>query len=884
MQDLPKAVVVAEFEALALSLVNLLLSNKCEVIVVANDGKSWKKEFGKKIEITNASFLEKSKTREVRYLVYVEELTGEKTGKDSFVQVLNLTKEIKAKLLVILPYINSKREKIARKEALTKKYCKDWDVEAGVFYVGEVIGPEMKFLKEGLAGGIISDALDGSLVKVPKRPVSLDIASAKDAADYLVKSLFSFGEGYKKAALVYAGVDTNDFAETLKEIRPDVVLTPAVIDFSKDKVSANEIFIKGNLKEALKETLEWFSDKRQPNNEKSKKTFTKKEVAKRSSSTFAKTLTLFSLLIVVLVFFIPMYFLAISGASLLLSKNYIASGDLEKASKFLIITKKTAGFAGRELVRYSQIPILGQFFEPGVVIADLLERGSTMGSRAVTLVDYSSGLLEKILGDRPYVVSSETEKISLEIDSFYKDVSFFYGEIANLSGVRRRILSSFSGADSGDEVREKILLAKKLVDELPEILGEEERKKYLLLFQNNMELRPAGGFIGSFALATFEKGRLIDFSVNDVYSADGQLKGHVEPPLPIKEHLGEAGWYLRDSNWDPDFPSSAEAAEWFLEKEMDETVDGVIGVDMETIKEILKATGPVYLADYDQKIDYKNLYERTQYEVEKDFFPGSRKKTNYLTSLTRELFLNISNKKLSEYGKIGGSVFRSLEQRHIQIFFKNNKVFRIVSDLDWGGEVKTPSCSNNCFYDWLGLAEANLGVNKANYFIERSHSLIVSFDGSKVARFLSVSLANKASPVLGQLAKYKAYIRLLVPQESEIEKVELVTGRQKEELKFDIEDIASRREVGVLVNVEAGQAKTLNFSWNQNSLLNFDKPGEYRFYWRKQAGTLADGAVMRFYFPREAEIYARPTFSLTETASFGYNTTLAKDLVSTISW
>ena len=68
-----------------------------------------------------------------------------------------------------------------------------------------------------------------------------------------------------------------------------------------------------------------------------------------------------------------------------------------------------------------------------------------------------------------------------------------------------------------------------------------------------MELRPTGGFIGSYAIMTFDKGRLAEIVVNDVYTADGQLKGHVDPPEPIRKYLGEGGWFLRDSNWDPDF-------------------------------------------------------------------------------------------------------------------------------------------------------------------------------------------------------------------------------------------------------------------------------------------------------------------------------------------
>ena len=91
------------------------------------------------------------------------------------------------------------------------------------------------------------------------------------------------------------------------------------------------------------------------------------------------------------------------------------------------------------------------------------------------------------------------------------------------------------------KVREKIEIARDLLPILPQVLGVKEKKSYLFLLQNNMELRATGGFIGSYALAIFENGRLLDFQVEDVYTADGQLKGHVEPPEPIKKYLGEAG-------------------------------------------------------------------------------------------------------------------------------------------------------------------------------------------------------------------------------------------------------------------------------------------------------------------------------------------------------
>lgn len=96
----------------------------------------------------------------------------------------------------------------------------------------------------------------------------------------------------------------------------------------------------------------------------------------------------------------------------------------------------------------------------------------------------------------------------------------------------------------------------------------QERQTILVLLQNNMELRPTGGFIGSYALLNFFQGKLVDFEVYDVYEADGQLRGHAEPPADLKQYLGEDGWYLRDANWSPLFPKPRFRRLGFLEKEM----------------------------------------------------------------------------------------------------------------------------------------------------------------------------------------------------------------------------------------------------------------------------------------------------------------------------
>ena len=192
--------------------------------------------------------------------------------------------------------------------------------------------------------------------------------------------------------------------------------------------------------------------------------------------------------------------------------------------------------------------------------------------------------------------------------------------------------------------------------------------KYLILFQNNMELRPTGGFIGSFSIISFDKGRMTEIVVNDVYSADGQLKGHVDPPEALRIHLGEGGWYLRDANWDPDFSISADKIEWFLDKEINTKVDGVIAIDLSFVQKLLKITGPINLVDFSKTITAENIYINTQNEVESDFFPGSIKKASFLTSLSKELISAVQQIKSDKYFALIKEIYSSLEERHLQLF------------------------------------------------------------------------------------------------------------------------------------------------------------------------------------------------------------------------
>jgi hypothetical protein len=576
--------------------------------------------------------------------------------------------------------------------------------------------------------------------------------------------------------------------------------------------------------------------------------------------------------------------LALSASSLWVAMNQALSGRTTLAHAALNLSSTSSNIARKQAMVFTKVPLVGQIYEPIVFFSSFVQRLTLLGEKGLIVFYSSSQIIQKSMAGETYDLTTYSENIALELDLLYREMGFLQSEIEDSSGIAKRYTEAFLNKIDFVSLRGRIYSGKQIAETLPTILGSDVPVKYLVLFQNNMELRPTGGFIGSFALVTFSQGKIIDLSVSDVYTADGQLKGYVEPPSPIKNYLGEANWFLRDSNWDPDFPSSATTAEWFLEKEIGESVDGVIAVDLEFARELIREIGPIHLSDFGKEIDSDNLYEITQYEVEKDFFPGSQKKATFLTALARELMDELINIPANKYIDVGKAISKSLDEKHIQVFLHNKNTQRALADLGWDGGVYQPTCSGNCYADWLGIVDANVGVNKANYFINRSATLNVTMSEGEVIKELTILIENSANPALGTDATYKSYLRVLAPQKAFFSDIEVHDTTEKEFVAPEITEVRGRKEAGTYVEVKAGHSKNITFSWKEKIDLSFETPGEYRLYWRKQAGTISDKISANFTLPSAVAASGQEYLSLTNEGVLVYNTNLARDYSSRIFW
>jgi hypothetical protein len=444
--------------------------------------------------------------------------------------------------------------------------------------------------------------------------------------------------------------------------------------------------------------------------------------------------------------------------------------------------------------------------------------------------------------DSTYILLSRL-KVKLESESDQSSLSDVFGLEKEKEALKEKLPS----------MRESTLQLKEAVSVLPALVARSGKRTYLILFQNNMELRPTGGFIGSFALATFEEGHFIDLEVQNVYTADGQLKGHVEPPPEIKKYLGEAGWYLRDSNFDPNFPVSAVKAEWFLEKEMGRTVDGVLAVNLDFAKKILEALGEIDLPDYQEKITAANLFERAQYHAEIGFFPGSTQKEDFLGTLARSLYVRAKDSSRSEWLGLARAVYQALVEKDLLVSLHEEEETAVISRLGWDGGIRAVDCeqvAENCLADYLLIVEANLGVNKANFFVKRSltQQARIAADGTMEER-LQIVYQNESPSENLPAGRYKNYLRVYTPKGTVLQEAKIDDQVLKTE-EVKTEEIDDKTVFGFLVEVPIKEKRKVEITYQLAKKMNLaETEMSYFLLVQRQSGSNKDDFHLWLTYP-----------------------------------
>lgn len=262
-----------------------------------------------------------------------------------------------------------------------------------------------------------------------------------------------------------------------------------------------------------------------------------------------------------------------------------------------------------------------------------------------------------------------------------------------------------------------------------DLLGAEGKRRYLVLFQNDRELRPTGGFIGSYALMDIEDGRIVktEIPAGGSYDLRGGLTERLAAPEQLR--LVNTRWEFQDANWFADFPSSARTLTWFYEKSGGPTVDGVVAVTSSFMEELLRVIGPVELDSYGKTITSENFFIETQKAVELEYDRELNRPKQIISDMAPLVLQRLVNLEGESLLPLVNAVSRGVDRKHIMVHFRDEEEQALASDFGWTGEMKALPDA-----DFLAVVDTNIAGGKTDGVVHADirHEMEVMEDGSLV--------------------------------------------------------------------------------------------------------------------------------------------------------
>lgn len=385
-------------------------------------------------------------------------------------------------------------------------------------------------------------------------------------------------------------------------------------------------------------------------------------------------------------------------------------------------------------------------------------------------------------------------------------------------------------------------------------------QSYLVIFQNDAERRPTGGFITAYATLKFRLG-IPSITFGNVYDEKLIQPGTENPDPTIAELIGGPffpGHGFRDGNFQPDFPTTAEELIRLYRLGYPEAeFDGVIAVDFTAFEDLVEATG--------MEIGEAGLFAMIEQEVQDIDLHNPEElqnRKNFLTDIAKSVIKKAIWAPWN-YSDVARSVVASLDSKHILLHFRDSKLQSRADEKAWDGAL--PSASNS---DLLAINEGNYGGMKSSRYITRDTLYDVDFsedpeEGLVATANLKVQLAHRgdtAEPISGY---YKSYWRIFTP---------LGTRKTFGKVNQAFDD-GSRQVWGKVINMNPGEEREIGLKYALPATVVRDNV--YRLKLVKQPGSAADHVRVVVKLP-QGFVSASEQFDVRENLAI-FETNLEKD-------
>ncbi|EKE24917.1 MAG: hypothetical protein ACD_5C00356G0004 [uncultured bacterium] len=315
---------------------------------------------------------------------------------------------------------------------------------------------------------------------------------------------------------------------------------------------------------------------------------------------------------------------------------------------------------------------------------------------------------------------------------------------------------------SADEKKE-LEVINTIVSELTK--KDDIEKSFLVMLQNEAELRPGGGFLGQYAIIKIKNGEIVSTFVEDANLLDQRITAKIPTPFPFYRMMQLKNWKFRDSNFSPDFPTNVDKAKYFfrLAGKGGNDFDGVIAVNSKVFNDVLGLTGPIEVPGYPGEYNSENGARKLEEHVEKIYLMNPDIDTQNRKAIIKKM-APIMLEKLMTLGNIpkNAELFHNeLKNRDVMLNFSDPRLQSAVTSVHWDGTVP-----QNWEGDFLMAIDANMGALKTDWYIKRRMTYDVDLTQPKPLVTLNIKYDHTAPYGDWRTSDYHSYLRVYVPKGS----------------------------------------------------------------------------------------------------------------------
>lgn len=431
-------------------------------------------------------------------------------------------------------------------------------------------------------------------------------------------------------------------------------------------------------------------------------------------------------------------------------------------------------------------------------------------------------------------------------------------------------LSSLGGGDIYLSLKAQVEGVKKFLDIFVPWLADEKPHHILVFLDNPSEIRPGGGFLGSYADVTIASGTVTDVAVHDIADVDTAFTQNITPPKPLQ--LAVTRWRPADANWFFDFPTTASKTIAFFEAsslyaKTSTTFDGAIAISPNVVSDLLAITGPIAIGKPTTTFTADNFVVQIQKIVQNGQATSATYPKQVLRDLSQALFAKLASSTEASRQDILSTMLDWAANRDAMVYMKNPDLEAFLDSYGaTGASFEIPQKFNG---DYLAVVDANVGGGKSDLYVSSTvtYTGVLNEDGTLTSH-LSVARKHNGdkSPYWWYKTTSQDYLQVFVP--AGVTLVNATGGAQKkitakvnyakggystdplvasieatETGFFNFPSLSSHEEDGKKVFttwmvIKAGAKATTTLDYTHRLFIAPGPGVGYQFVFEKQAGTV----------------------------------------------